>query len=262
VVLFVKHCIKKTCPCAAFPTPDQAKTLDDYIPRYQQILIDLIDSGRYDGRDDFTVVFQPFMAKTQLPRKDNHQIDFSYFAPDCFHFSGKGHAQAGLSLWNNMLEPVGAKQWAWHMGETLNCPTAEHPYIFTKKNSAKALEEYQQTTTASAAPSRSSNKPDVSTAKHHKKHHKHHKSDSSFSKMHLAALAGLFLIIIILLIVAITKRQKIRVFVHGAGRRHLKGFTNPDDSDDVEIWNRSNVKSNISLNDDIPKTHGTRISFE
>ena len=80
---------KRTCPCAAFPTPDQAKTLDDYVPRYQQILIDLVNSGRYDGRDDFTVVIQPFLSKTQLPRKNDHTIDFSYFAPDCFHFSGK-----------------------------------------------------------------------------------------------------------------------------------------------------------------------------
>lgn len=80
---------KKTCPCAAFPTPEQAKTLDDYIPRYQQALIDLVNTGRYDGRDDFTVVIQPFMSKTKIPLKDNNKIDFSYFAPDCFHFSGK-----------------------------------------------------------------------------------------------------------------------------------------------------------------------------
>ena len=79
---------KRTCPCAAFPTPEQAKILDNYVPRYHQILIDLVDSGRYDGRDDFTVVVQPFLAKTKIPLKDNHKIDFSYFAPDCFHFSG------------------------------------------------------------------------------------------------------------------------------------------------------------------------------
>lgn len=80
---------KKSCPCAAYPTDEQRKILDDYVGRYQQILIDLVDSGRYDGRDDFTVVYQPFMTKTQLPMRDNHKIDFSYFAPDCFHFSGR-----------------------------------------------------------------------------------------------------------------------------------------------------------------------------
>jgi phospholipase B1 len=80
---------KRTCPCAAFPTVEQAKILDDYIPRYQKVVSDLIASGRYDKRDDFTVVIQPFMANTQIPYKANHQIDFSYFAPDCYHYSGK-----------------------------------------------------------------------------------------------------------------------------------------------------------------------------
>ena len=80
---------RRTCPCAAFPTAEQQKILDDYIPRYQQLLIDLVSSGRYDTRDDFTVVLPTFLAKTHLPRNENHKIDFSYFAPDCFHFSGQ-----------------------------------------------------------------------------------------------------------------------------------------------------------------------------
>ena len=29
--------------------------------------------------------------------------DASFFAPDCFHFSSKGHAAAGQELWNNMV---------------------------------------------------------------------------------------------------------------------------------------------------------------
>jgi len=49
----------------------------------------LIDSGRYEERNDFTVVIQPFMSKTELPNEDEDTIDFSYFAPDCFHLSGK-----------------------------------------------------------------------------------------------------------------------------------------------------------------------------
>ncbi len=81
--------LQKICPCAAFPTEEQAKILDDYIPRYQELLKNLTNSGRYDDRDDFTVVIQPFMAKTQLPYQNNGTIDFSYLSPDCFHFSGK-----------------------------------------------------------------------------------------------------------------------------------------------------------------------------
>lgn len=79
---------KRTCPCAAFPTPDQRAILASYVPRYREVLETLADSNRYDGREDFTVVYQPFMVKTQVPRKPDHTIDFSYFAPDCFHFSG------------------------------------------------------------------------------------------------------------------------------------------------------------------------------
>ncbi|CAF3422780.1 unnamed protein product [Rotaria sp. Silwood1] len=260
---------KRTCPCAAFPTEEEIKILDDYIPRYHQILIDLVNSGRYDKRDDFTVVIQPFMAKTKIPLKNNGEIDFSYFAPDCFHFSGKGHAQAALSLWNNMLEPVGAKQWFWHINETLNCPTEKYPYIFTNNNSAEALDEYKRSTipqtthrTSFMTSSRSS-KPSDHTTKHHK-HHKSH-SDRSFSRMQLVVFASFFLLIMVLLILAVSKRQQIRIFIHGAGRRHINGFDDPkypDEHDEVEVWNRLNLKSNFSINNDIPKTHGTRISFE
>ncbi len=77
----------KTCPCAAFPTDDDRKTLDQWIPLYHKYLIDLINTGKYDTRDDFTVVIQPFMAHTKTPLIDG-EIDYSYFAPDCFHFSG------------------------------------------------------------------------------------------------------------------------------------------------------------------------------
>ncbi len=185
-------------------------------------------------------------------------------------FLGKGHSQAALSLWNNMLEPVGAKQWAWHIGETLKCPTDQYPYIFTNKNSAKAFEEYQNSTATIVTTNRLtsvSSEPMSSTTQQHKRRKHHHKSDSdsSFSKMQLAVMAGFFFLILILLIMGITKRQQIRVYIHKKGRRHLNGFENPqypDESDEVEIWNRSNTKSNVSVNNDIPKSHGTRISFE
>ncbi|CAF2407049.1 unnamed protein product [Rotaria sp. Silwood2] len=264
---------KRTCPCAAFPTAEQAKILDDYIPQYHQLLIDLVNSGRYDKREDFTVVIQPFMAKTKIPLKSNQEVDFSYFAPDCFHFSGKGHSQAALSLWNNMLEPVGAKQWFWHINETLTCPTEQYPYIFTSNNSGGALEEYRRSTMPQAThrtsfmSSGSSDSSSLKPTDRTTKHHKHHKSssDSSFSKMQLVVFTSFFLLIMILLIVAITKRQQIRVFIHGAGRHHINGFSDPkypDENDEVEVWNRLNLKSNFSINNDIPKTHGTRINFE
>ena len=66
---------------------------------------------RYDTRDDFAVVIQPFFTNTKAPlMPDNHTVDMSYFAPDCFHFSEKGHKAAALALWNSMIEPVGKKR--------------------------------------------------------------------------------------------------------------------------------------------------------
>ena len=81
--------LKKICPCTALLTTEQAGTLDSYTSQYQELLRNLTVSGRYDTRDDFAVVIQPFMSKTQLPLKSNQTIDVSYLSPDCFHFSGK-----------------------------------------------------------------------------------------------------------------------------------------------------------------------------
>ncbi len=39
-----------------------------------------------------------------------------------------------------MLEQVGHKQWEWHSGETLECPTPSRPYFATRKNSAQPNE--------------------------------------------------------------------------------------------------------------------------
>ena len=84
-----------------------------------------MDSEKYDTKDDFTVVIQPFFLNVELPRdviihiylvyrqtinvdvssitQENNTIDYSYFAPDCFHFSTKGHKEVAVALWNNMV---------------------------------------------------------------------------------------------------------------------------------------------------------------
>lgn len=59
-----------TCQCGAFPGSDEnKKELDDLVDAYQKGLQNLVDSGRYDTRDDFTVVDQPFFSETQIPVK-------------------------------------------------------------------------------------------------------------------------------------------------------------------------------------------------
>ncbi len=91
----------KTCACAAFPTDQDNQTLTQWIPLYHQYLIDLVNTGKYES-DDFTVVIQPFMAHTQVPIKSDttDEIDYSYFAPDCFHFSGLSHFKILLLILN------------------------------------------------------------------------------------------------------------------------------------------------------------------
>jgi phospholipase B1 len=82
------------CPCAAYPKDDAAEALlQRYIQEYRFLTRKLIDSGRYDTRDDFTVVLQPFFEHLQPERLPDNTIDYTYLAPDCFHFSPKGHGK-------------------------------------------------------------------------------------------------------------------------------------------------------------------------
>jgi len=102
---------------------------------YQNMTNTLIDSGIYDTRDDFTVVRQPFMEHMKVPTTSSGDADFSYFAPDCFHFSKKGHEAAAVELWNNMMQKVGQKTTVWNLLDTLMCPSSGNGFIYTSKNS-------------------------------------------------------------------------------------------------------------------------------
>eukprot|EP00800_Vazella_pourtalesii_P007482 TRINITY_DN2007_c0_g1_i3.p1 TRINITY_DN2007_c0_g1~~TRINITY_DN2007_c0_g1_i3.p1 ORF type:complete len:451 (+),score=52.30 TRINITY_DN2007_c0_g1_i3:105-1457(+) len=86
-------------------------------------------------RDDFVVVVQPFFGKTTIPTVN----PTSYFAPDCFHLSQKGMLQASVSLWNNMLEPVGSKTDELLVDQLVKCPTVLNPYFYTHENSDSSV---------------------------------------------------------------------------------------------------------------------------
>ncbi|XP_030854381.1 phospholipase B1, membrane-associated [Strongylocentrotus purpuratus] len=133
------------CSCGMFLTPDELAEFEAMNRQYQVKLTEDINSGQYDDKDDFTVVLQPFLQETAVPMTEDGDPDFSYFAPDCFHFSAKGHAQCGIELWNNMIEPVGNKRVTWDPTVTdISCPTEEFPYIYTNLNSQP---EYWEATT-------------------------------------------------------------------------------------------------------------------
>jgi len=110
---------------------------DDYLRAVQS----LANSGRYDTRDDFVVVDQPFLRNSSYPLKADGTPDFAFFAPDCFHFSERGHATAGTSLWNNMMQPFGKKQTSWSLGQPPECMDPNNPFIKTKVNSPKSQVE-------------------------------------------------------------------------------------------------------------------------
>nr|XP_002121478.1 phospholipase B1, membrane-associated-like [Ciona intestinalis] len=122
------------CNYIVAATDEELPIIIEKNKQYQTLTQDLIASGRYDTRDDFTVVLQPFFRNTVLPYTEDGQVDSTYFAPDCFHFSSKGHALGAVNLWNNMLQPVGAKTTEWDITDLL-CPSEEFPYIFTNLNS-------------------------------------------------------------------------------------------------------------------------------
>jgi len=123
------------CRCGAFPTKKEAQEIKEFTNQYQNYTISLANSGKYDGRDDFTVVAQPFFTNFMTPKLPDGSPDLSYVAPDCFHFSTKGHTAGAIGLWNNLLQPVGQKSTTWLPTDKILCPSKKSPFFFTNKNS-------------------------------------------------------------------------------------------------------------------------------
>uniref|UniRef100_A0A8D0SCA6 Phospholipase B1, membrane-associated n=1 Tax=Sus scrofa TaxID=9823 RepID=A0A8D0SCA6_PIG len=130
--------LRNLCPCV-LKFDDNSTELASLIEvnkKYQEGTHQLVESGRYDTREDFTVVVQPFLEKVDMPKTPDGLPDSSFFAPDCFHFSSKAHAHAASALWNNMLEPVGQKTTQHKFESKINimCPNQDWPYLSTYKN--------------------------------------------------------------------------------------------------------------------------------
>lgn len=89
----------------------------------------LISGNRYEGKEDFAVVLQPFLQNFFIPQvgvshehpdqmsPDKrrlpvltlwflHQVgeaDPSFFSVNCYHFSERAQAEMAIGLWNNMV---------------------------------------------------------------------------------------------------------------------------------------------------------------
>ncbi|KAK1796043.1 hypothetical protein P4O66_009148 [Electrophorus voltai] len=125
------------CSCLVKPASGSAdlKELIEVNLQFQSALEQLLNTDHF-FKSDFAVVLQPFLKHTDPPRLSNGKIDLSFFTPDCFHFTMKGHEELAKGLWNNM-----------NLGLILNATpsvsastdyTQDHPYIYTKPKAVKA----------------------------------------------------------------------------------------------------------------------------
>ncbi|XP_056150112.1 phospholipase B1, membrane-associated-like [Lampris incognitus] len=127
------------CPCVISPKAgSRALHLVEEMNRgYQRSINELVNSGRYDTRSDFTVVTQPFFRDIFVPKLQDGRPDRSFFSADCFHLSQRAQTIMARSLWNNMLEPLGFKTTKENFTSqvALKCPSKTLPYIRTYLNS-------------------------------------------------------------------------------------------------------------------------------
>ncbi|CAI4223686.1 unnamed protein product [Auanema sp. JU1783] len=125
------------CPCekkASFTNDDISAACHLEMNAEQQI-----QDQRVFDTEDFTFVIQPFLNNlTTPPMTPDGEVDLTWFAPDCFHFSQFGHANIGKHLWNTIIQPVGAKQTSVNLSDPtipLRCPDASCPFFRTVQNS-------------------------------------------------------------------------------------------------------------------------------
>jgi phospholipase B1 len=126
------------CGCVTDPTT--RPLMREYQLEYYRLMDELISSGKYDTRDDFTVVFQPQMRDVVPPKDENGEYYKDFVSYDCFHPSRPAHQMFTIYMWDAMLTPVGEKvHWVDidPNNSVITCPREGAPYIYTNLNSAK-----------------------------------------------------------------------------------------------------------------------------
>ncbi|XP_037073236.1 phospholipase B1, membrane-associated-like [Pollicipes pollicipes] len=130
---FCQAALAVLCPClAGGRRQDEVRAL---VRQYQRAALRLLETGRYDTRDDFTVVEQPFTVHGAIPTRRG-VVDPAFLAVDCFHPSVWGHEYLAKMLWNSMLTPLAEKvEQGRNSSDQIKCPDPEHPFLPTRKNS-------------------------------------------------------------------------------------------------------------------------------
>ncbi|XP_071962019.1 phospholipase B1, membrane-associated-like [Antedon mediterranea] len=177
------------CSCAVYG--ERIHQVSDLSQQYNQLVEKLILSERYDTREDFTVVLQPFLSHAKIPLDKEGNGDLTYFAPDCFHFSLKSHATSSIALWNNMIQPVGGKADVVNVDDKYNCPSQIFPYLYTNLNSEPDWQPRYPEPLANSADSN---------------------SKSKMSAVHVIVVTMLSLIGVILILLVVFMRVKVQRF--------------------------------------------------
>uniref|UniRef100_A0A182MTA8 Uncharacterized protein n=1 Tax=Anopheles culicifacies TaxID=139723 RepID=A0A182MTA8_9DIPT len=126
------------CPCWVGPMHNSTKESRARWARiqmqYRKVEEEVAMMDEFRGLDEFAVVHQPWTRNLSLMK--GNEVDYSLLSYDCFHMSQKGHSQAAVAYWNNLLEPPGKKSTGWKPGiGVFRCPSKESPYIYTYDNS-------------------------------------------------------------------------------------------------------------------------------
>ncbi|XP_022919288.1 phospholipase B1, membrane-associated-like [Onthophagus taurus] len=122
------------CPCfVGVRFKNRKDEFQKLIKKFQKIGEKLAGYDEFN-RDDFTVVVQPLFEESKIPIGSDGFTDRDYFSVDCFHFSQITHSEAAKALWNNILEPINKKNPNF-LARSLRCPTEEHPFLATSRNS-------------------------------------------------------------------------------------------------------------------------------
>ncbi|KAK6624207.1 hypothetical protein RUM44_011066 [Polyplax serrata] len=134
-----------TCSClfGGLSPKNKLARVIEMTKKFQHIQEEIVESGRYNNRDDFVVVYQPTNLNSHFPKlpleKRSFKIDphdYSYVAIDCIHYTQKLHARIANAYWNNLFEDPGNKTTDWETPaySKFLCPTRRKPFLLTKKN--------------------------------------------------------------------------------------------------------------------------------
>ncbi|KAK6636289.1 hypothetical protein RUM43_009948 [Polyplax serrata] len=122
------------CPCLVDKRFENlTQEFQSIMSKWQKIELKVVNSSKFQKRNDFVAVVQPFLYNAEFPTVEiekGSQTDLRYLSHDCFHLSQLGHAKAANALWNNIMESPGSKTTTWNTEFLkLKCPTEDQPYI-------------------------------------------------------------------------------------------------------------------------------------